>query len=131
MKIKPTGKAQAGASVFYDAAIWPNGIVYEPDRNLVLAEKWRTGTLLRLDVYRVKTTECGGLNVIYGDEFPVIRALIGRTGSARIEQMAPALTEECTWALAAITQYKQDGGWDKSEPVEADDFSIAKGELRA
>jgi hypothetical protein len=131
VKIKPTGKAHAGAPVFYDAAIWPNGIVSEPDRNLILAEVWRTGTLLRLDVYRVQPTECGGLKVICCGEFPVIRALIGRTGSAKIAQMAPAAADECTWALAAIRQYRLNCNWDKTEPGEADDFSVTKVELRA
>jgi hypothetical protein len=133
MKTTPTGKIRAGAPVFYDATIWPNGIVYEPERNLVMAEKWRTGRLLRLDVYRVQNSECNGLNVIRGDEFPVIRALIGRTGSARIEQMAPAITEECTWALAAITLYRHERGWDNTEPasrtIHRDEGGTARTEL--
>lgn len=56
METKPTGKAQAGVPVFYDAAIWPKGIVFESDHNLLLAEVWRTNRLLRLDVYRVQPT---------------------------------------------------------------------------
>lgn len=131
METKPTGKANAGAPVFYDAAVWPYGVVFEPDRNLALVEVWRTSTLLRLDVYRVEPTECNGLQVIFGGETPIIRALIRRTGSARIAQMAPAAADECTWALATITQYRQDISWDKTEPVEADDFSTTNVELRA
>ena len=112
-------RPNSGASVFYDAAIWPKAIAFESDRNLVLAEVWRTTRLLRLDVYRVQPTECKGLKVIIGSEFPVIRPLIGHTGSAKIEQMAPALTDECTWALAAISQYRRDSKWDKTALADA------------
>lgn len=125
MILRPIEGAEADAPVFYDAAIWPYGVLFEPSRNLALVEVWRTNALLRVDVYRVQSTQCNGIKVISSADFPVIRALIGRTGSAKISQMSPAAEDECTWALSAITQYRRSCNWDEAVQAGTEELSAS------
>jgi hypothetical protein len=93
----------------------PAPVLVDTERKLLLAEVRRTTSLLRVDVYRMQPEEPVGDLAISADRFPIVRALVGRSGAVRIEQVGPALTEECDWALNAIKQYGSDCGWVKRE----------------
>jgi hypothetical protein len=95
--------------------VGPTAVLIDTNRKLLLAEVRRTTSLLRVDVYRTQPEESSGDTVISADRFPIVRALVGRTGAVRIEQVGPAVTEECDWALHAIKRYGSDCGWVKGE----------------
>jgi hypothetical protein len=90
-------------------------IVVDTGRKLLIAEIRRTTSVLRIDVYRMQPEDTSGDTGISADRFAIIRALVGRSGAVRIEQVGPALTEECDWALEAIKRYGIDCGWVRGE----------------
>lgn len=90
-------------------------IVVDTGRKLLIAEIRRTTSVLRVDVYRMQPEDTSSDTGISADRFAIIRALVGRSGAVRIEQLGPALTEECDWALEAIKRYGVDCGWVRGE----------------
>jgi hypothetical protein len=108
-------KSEAGQPRRRTQDVGPARVLVDADRKLLLAEIRRTTSVLRVDVYRMQPEEPEGDLVISADRFPIVRALVGRSGAVRIEQVGPALTEECDWALDAIKRYGTDCGWVKSE----------------